>query len=317
MRVIDVLLVCTGEDGSFEEFQAHPPVGDPPCPLGRGLSVEQLGGDLADLVMNACSLRGHFFVRARQYGCRYALVLEHPLAQANDWSWDPDGMLIEVMALSRLVRDNAYSTEYAARVVEHADGARQVIPFDGYESRQAFRLHRNRDWLDENDAPQLRTLLDGFDDARGSLPNRLGRALWRCEHIARERYLDIALPAMVAALEGLIGTSHRQVTKQFVTRVPALADEVGVPGVSRNFCRKMYEARSQGFHGADIDLLRASTQDETVRKVALLQAVLRAAVRRGIEDPTFRAVFVDAESISARWPVLTRQRYRRRRSTSL
>ena len=313
----DILLVSAGDDGSFEEFRAHPPVGDQPRPLGRAVSIEQPGHDLAKLVMNACSPRGHFFVRTRQWGCRYAFVLEHPFTHANDWRWDPDGILSEAVALSRLVRDNAYSTQYAARVVEHADGERQVIPFDGYESRQAYRLRSDRDWLDETDAAELTALMVAFDGARELLPARLARALWRCEHLTRERYVDIALPAMVAALEGLIGTSHRQVTKQFVTRVPALAGELGVTGVSGRFCRRMYEARSQGFHGADIDLLRASAQDESVRKVALLQAVLRAAVRRGIEDPAFRAVFADEESIRTRWPVLVRQRYMRWRSTSL
>jgi hypothetical protein len=39
-------------------------------------------------------------------------------------------------------------------------------------------------------------------------------------------------------------------------------------------------------------------------KLAKLQAVLREAIRRGIEDPAFRAVFDDDAAIRTRWPVL-------------
>ena len=190
-----------------------------------------------------------------------------------------------------------------------------MFPYDGWESRHVYRLHDDRDWLDADEAQQLAALLDRFW-ALGELHGRLRHALWTTEHVAWEYYLDIVLPALVSALEGLVNTDKNSVMKQFTTRVPLLARELDVEGVSKNFCRKMYEARSQGAHGSDIDMFAAGAdRPAAVAKVARLQAVLRRAVRRGIEDPEFRAVFDDDASIKARWPVLVRQtrwRWRRR-----
>lgn len=302
-RIFDTLLVPTGT-GTFQEHQAHPSVGDPHFDLGRGLSIVIPPYDLVELVMNACSQRGHYFIPTRQFGCRFSFELEHPLEPEPCLRWDPDGIISQTVALSRLVRDNAYSTEYAARVVEHADGERQVIPHGAKESSHAYRLGTGRDWLDSEDAEQLRALLQAWTELRETWPQRLRLALWTCEHVAWEYYTDISLPALVAALEGLISTDHRQVARQFCTRVPLLADQLNVPDVSRSFCTAMYKARSQGFHGSDIGLLRATPHEDAAAKVAKLQAVLRAAIRRAIEDPDFRAVFGSDDTIRTRWPVL-------------
>jgi hypothetical protein len=308
-RVVDVLLVTTGNDGgSFEDFEAHPPVGEPAVELGRGLTITALEPELAELIMDSCELRGHYFHAKRQYGCRYAFVLDRPLTDAYETRWDPDGAINAAVALSRLVRDNAYSTEYVARVTEHADGERKVVPFDLQESRYSYRLGVGRDWLDDADAQALAALLKVYWEVEHQFPPRLRGALWRCEHLAHERWLDIALPGFAAALDGLVNTSHDQVTRQFVDRVHALGAELDVEGTSKNFCRKMYAARSQGLHGFNIDLLTASRQEEAVQKTGRLQAVLRSAVRRGLEDPAFRAAFETDETVRSRWPVQVKRR---------
>jgi hypothetical protein len=48
-------------------------------------------------------------------------------------------------------------------------------------------------------------------------------------------------------------------------------------------------------------------------KISRIQDLLRAATRRGIEDPAFAATFADAASIRARWPVTSRIGLLRRR----
>jgi hypothetical protein len=309
VRVYDVLLVTTSEAGTFEEYQAYPPAGDPSAQLGRGLSIQQPASDLVGLVMNACEFRGHYFFPERQYGCRYAFLLEQPLSEAYTFRWDPEQVIRDALALSRLVRDNDHSTEYAARVTEYDGGELRVMPHNGAESRYVYRMLNERDWLDAGEAEALAGLLAAFWSG-GELPRRLQRTLWASEHVAWERYLDVILPSLVAALEGTLNTSKQQVERQFRTRVPALADELGVPGVSKRLCRRIYEARSQGAHGTDIDLLKPEVRrDETVRQLARLQAVLRGAVRRGIEDPAFRAAFESDESVRARWPVTVRRRF--------
>lgn len=71
----DVLIATTFHGaGTFEEFRDHPPAGDPPIELARGIAIEQLPGDVAETYMDACEPRGMEPLAARQYGQRYAFV---------------------------------------------------------------------------------------------------------------------------------------------------------------------------------------------------------------------------------------------------
>jgi hypothetical protein len=192
------------------------------------------------------------------------------------------------------------------RVTEYADGDVRVMPCDCMELRHVYRTGADRDWLDEGEANELAQLISAFHSA-GELPARVRQAFWKAEHVVWERYIDVVQPVLVSALEGLLSTSREQLTRQFVTRVSSIATELGVPGVTKTFCRRMYDARSQGVHGSDIDLFRPGAQrTEAVRQVALVQTFLRAAVRRAIEDPAFRSVFEEDERIRQRWPVEVR-----------
>jgi hypothetical protein len=128
-------------------------------------------------------------------------------------------------------------------------------------------------------------------------------------------------PDPLAAPQLLLKTETHPATRQFTTRVPALAAEVGVDGVTDELCFHLYDARSDWVHGARVRLF--ATGGETARDgddegpaddaqahaladIALLQDVLRAGVRRCVEDPGFRAVFDDDAAIRARWPVAKR-----------
>lgn len=323
VRVRDVLLITTTGGSEVEvdveEFIAHPPAGDPPVDLGRDLAVAGLGDGESELVMDACSPRGHFFIPIRQYGMRNALVREISLEayEENNYNWDTERVLHDALALSRLVRDNASSTEYAARIVDHEDGEQQVIYYQGFESGLAYRLGKERDWLDAEDAVALRDLLSAYWARREQLPPNVARALWRAEDCARERWLDNRLPGVVTGLEALVNTNKRQVTKQFTVRVAALADELEIAGVGRRLARRLYNARSQAYHGRRIALLSATQDPErqkrqsppepdvekTVREIALLEQVLRQAVRRCILDEDFAKHFRDAGTVRRRWPV--------------
>ena len=142
VRVRDVAVCLTGQsDGDVTEYRSRPPVASPilqrerdrfteyepgPFVLGRGLSIERLPKDEADLVMNACTPRGHYFAPIRQFGQRYTFVRAYGPAEYAErpYRWDPGGLITDALMMSRLVRDNAYSTEYAARVLDYADGRR-------------------------------------------------------------------------------------------------------------------------------------------------------------------------------------------------
>lgn len=154
VRVRD-LIVCAGDPSlkvPIEEVYAHPPIGWDRHPgvdderfgetvdtidLGRGITIEDLDRDTVALVMNACTPRGHYFLPVRQFGQRYSFVKEVSLDELDErhYAWDTDGTLDDALTLSRLVRDNGYSTEQPrwgvavrVRAVVHPEPPRVARP---------------------------------------------------------------------------------------------------------------------------------------------------------------------------------------------
>ncbi len=327
-RVRDVLVCPTTQ--AQGDFATHPPAGASAVDLGRDLVLTDFGQAEAELVMNACMPRGHYFVAVRQYGCRYAFVrtLDADVADGpRSFGWDDDNTIFAAMILSRLVRDNGYSLEFAARIVDHADGMQQVIPVYAAEFVASYRLRDDRDWLTAADVQELRQLLDAWWANQATLPERVIRAFNLVEDVVHARVVQRAVPLLVTGFETLLNTNRRQVTKQFQKRVVAVAAEVGAP-VSARFARALYEARSEAAHGAPVSMFAAAppplpegaphlqTPDPAgLEMLAKGQEVVRAVIRRAIEEPAFAAAFASAESVRARWPVYARSRWLRRRES--
>jgi hypothetical protein len=329
VRVRDLLATHTDDGGTFEEFTAHPPAGDPPFELADGLTiVENLDpSSLHRLIIASCMPRGHWFVPAVQFGLRHMFVREIELSayQENPYHWDTDGLLWRACWLSRLVRDNIYSTRFAVRLVEFADGRYQVIPGPvDTETAFAYRSRRDRGWLDEPDAAALRDLLAAFHTNQDTLGPRVTAALRKCENASRARFIESTSVQLVGGLEALLNTGTNKATKQFNSRVTALAAELGVEGLSRTKANRLYQLRSDEAHGREIQLftsrpapasdgaatavemtpeVRDQRQQAVIADVALLQDTLRRAVRRAIEDDEFRARFDSEDTVRARWPV--------------
>lgn len=86
---MDVLIATTShEAGTLEEYRAHPPAGQPPVELGRGITIEQLPQDEADAYMDACEPRGMDPPAVRQFGQRYAF-LRRNAPDPDRLTWDP------------------------------------------------------------------------------------------------------------------------------------------------------------------------------------------------------------------------------------
>jgi hypothetical protein len=129
------------------------------------------------------------------------------------------------------------------------------------------------------------------------------------------------LPILVSGFESLLKTEEHGSTHQFKTRVPALAGDLGFDGITADFCKRMYAARSEWVHGAHVRLFSTGPEAEEAAKqgaqegpedaeqrdamadIARVQDVLRRAVRRCIEDEDFRTIFADDERIRSRWPL--------------
>jgi hypothetical protein len=343
VRVRD-LVICVGEPSSgvsIEEVYAHPPIGWDRRPgmtaerapgefvdgvdLGGGITIEQLDRETAELVMNACTPRGHYFVPVRQFGQRYSLVKEVPLDELEHrhFAWDTDGTLDDALTLSRLVRDNGYSTQYAARLLDYEDGQRCVVYVLHREDAAIYRLDRGREWLDASEGRQLASLLAAYWECREELPPRVRRAMWRMAYAPRLRWADMVLPILIGGLEAMLKIGRYGLTEQFKKRAPALAAEVGIDGFGEDMAQRLYDGRSDWVHGSHVQLFagpsptvespeeeaeeqpegpQSSDEKDAFAEVALLMDVLRAAVRRAIEDAEFRQVFVADDEIAARWP---------------
>lgn len=325
-RMRDVMICTTGDtDADIDEFQTHPPVGSPlmrrlvgsadPVDLGRGLRLDRLPDDEAELVMTACTPRGHHFVPIKQFGQRFSFVRELDVSEweGHAYGWDREGVMTDALMLSRLVRDNAYSTEFAARIIDFQDGERVVAYRLSSELDQVYRVRRTRDWLDYDDAAQLRELLAAYWSIP-DMPSGVRRAPWRTEYASWIQWADLILPILVSGLEALVKTERHPATRQFKVRVAALAAELGLDGITEEFCEDMYDARSDWVHGNKCELFAGGShrgeggpandaQRDAMASVARLQDVLRTAARRAIEAPGFREVFRLDDAIRARWPI--------------
>jgi hypothetical protein len=253
--VRDVAVVPTGtDDAPFEEFEAHPPADG--VELGRGLTIERITDDEFNLLMAACRPRGHFYYGVVQWGQRYSFVRRVDPAdyEVNPYGWDDDQTLRYALAMSRLIADTTHCSEFAARIVTHEDGEQQVIPLYGFDARIAYRYGRGRDWLDEEEARELVALADAFWRVEPDWSPRIRRAIRHLERASQMRFFGESQPRIVTGLEAVLTTNSSYVSKQFRERVTALADDLGVAGVSKRMADRMYEARSQAYHGDDVRL---------------------------------------------------------------
>jgi Apea-like HEPN len=321
-RVRDVVVIPSpGHDANAEDWLAYRAV-DGPVDLGNGITLERLRGeeaDLAEQVIHAAVPRGQNFEPVRQFGQMYSFWREVP---AEEWSadserrlfhWDTTQAVTEALFLSRFVLDNGYSLEYAGRVIDRSDGYRRICPLTGHDARLAYRARKSRFWFTNAEAIELRTFLDNYRAAENALPQRVKRATFQAEASAQSRYLSDAIAHLTTGLEALLNTDEDvQITAQFVKRSKQLADELGIDGTSHTYWTWIYTARSKVVHGAEVKLVAPEGWYEgheeppaDVKKIAKAQDVLRAAVRRAIEEDDFRAVFDSNEAIAARWPLPT------------
>jgi hypothetical protein len=283
--------------------------------LGDGVHLGRIDGALAERILDATELRGHDWRPTRQYFTVQGYARRVWSGDSGEvapalHAWDSDGAIYRRVQLSRLVRDNATSTEHAARRLVRADGSDQLVPFDS-DARFAYRLYPDqRGWLDDGEADELAALARAYFEPQ-PLPDRVGRALYRAESVTRQRYLQDALPLLVGGWESLVKIGRHAPGPQFAQRVPQIAGDVGVT-ISEQQCRDRYDDRSALVHGSGVDLKEPQRFDEVHADFASLQEALRRIVRRAIEEPPFAAEFADDARITARWPAVVTDRGRER-----
>lgn len=315
LQIRDVIVCATGGDTvPLEEFRAHPPVGMAPrrlfenvvpeVDLGNGIKLTSF--DDSEEIFDACGPAGPNFNPARQFGQRYSFVRERPYAEVEGslFGFDEDAKLQHALCLSRLIRDNGFSYEYAARVIDGDAGKRTICPFGATEGTAIYRLLPGREWLNGDEAQVLAGLLKKFNAV--TLPRRVQEALWRSEFATHMARIDMMIFAIVSGLEALTKVGYGRSTRQFKRRTPKLAEDLGIDGIDAAICGRMYDARSGWAHGTQVlfGLGDSPTDEEELRvkeEVAAFRDLLRAGIRGAIEQEGFRAIFEDDAAIVARW----------------
>jgi hypothetical protein len=315
-RVRDVLVVPSpGHRADEQDWLDNPPV-DAEVDLGNGVFLARLtDDDVAEQVIHASIPRGLNHDATRQFGQLYSFWREVPEAEydGNLFAWDPAQAIAEAIALSRFLLDNAHSFEFAGRVIDRAEGRRRIAPLTGHDGRIAYRSRKDRFWFTTDEAQTLRALLDHYRAVKDELPDRVSRALWHADRSCYCRYINEAVTNIATGLEALLSTGEDEpITAQFTKRAKAVADELGIE-TSLTYWSWVYDARSKNVHGAESKLVAPVGWDETdddpppdVVKIAKAQDVLRAAIRKSIEDDDFRAEFASDETVRARWPLTAR-----------
>jgi hypothetical protein len=300
VNVIDYLVVI--DDGRSRDDE-KPAGTDGPHDLGHGVAAEHLDQDLADRLLRACEKRGENLDGTLLYKAAYAYTrtaTPEEFMPSLYGGWDPTETLFDTLWLSRLVYDNATTTEFAVRRIFRRDGGERLVPFDGYDSHVAYKIDAALpDWLTDAEVSEAASLLNSL---RMSPPSeRVARALRYSELATRERYLEEAQPLIIRGLEALLKVGRQRLQRQFSQRTCQLAAELGVE-VGENRCWQAYDDRSALVHGAHVDLSQPVSRDAFTDTMSSLQQVLRRAGRRALEDPEFAAIFAADDSIVDHWP---------------
>lgn len=295
---LDITDVAIVDGDRMPDADGTEPAGSPPVTLAPGLTLEVLPGETADDYMDAAETRGANFKAYRQFGHSYAFVRRG--APEPLYRWDPDLVITQALAMSRLIRDNRHDAGYSVRVIEGfgvpGDNGRQIMAGASWEAW--FVDDGERKWLSQREAEMLAQLLQQRR-AIETISLRVGNALWLAEYAARA---SDAVPTSiwtVAALEALLNVDPYRLRRQFKKRCQGLAAELVIDAITEEVTNRFYTARSKGVHGA----LGGEDRDQVLADLATMQGLLRAGLRRCIEDAEFRAIFDSDEDVAAKWPV--------------
>jgi hypothetical protein len=204
------------------------------------------------------------------------------------------------VALSRLVHPTSISFRYAARIIcADNEKVEEIVPgpVTGHGADANVPTEGHRDWLITGDLDALKLLVHHLPLSH--LPPRVWRALWYHEYAARTRHIDVRWTFIATALEALVHTDRPNSTRQFVERVSRLALDLGSCEFTEDDAAAAYDCRSSLSHGQGLSGLTREKQQLYER----MDAVLRQALMRSIQEPEFAKTFATDGAIRSRWPL--------------
>lgn len=275
----------------------------------------------AQLIFNACSIRGHNYIERFDGACLYAFwrkVDTDKVRNINDRrQWDVGREIMSTVQLSRLVQDNTHWIQYAARVIDFDDGRQQIIPFRATHDDHQNRIYRlrpqDRGYLLEDDANKLAPLVERYVNRTTKPPQRISAAMFFIEYSMYEYSIEPFLTTLYMALESLLNTDSHKATAQMVKRLPILAEELGIDGMSKRLANELYEIRSTATHRVhDFPALvdKPPKFAETADKAVILQQIARTTIRRSILDDEFALRFQCECAVDKAFPIPSEEELR-------
>jgi hypothetical protein len=302
MAIADVLLF------SANPLQLDPEARKSTPPLSKAFEVApgiQLAGvrpEIAAAVVANTRFRSPY---PTDLSVMYGLVRYEPPGS----SWDQDGAIAKVLFLSHLIHANEGGFEFTARIWTD-DNGRLVDLKPGEVAAPFARAYcgsaARRRWLTQDDAALLRDLVHAYDRILPSLADtRLGLAL---SLFTESPFVFHGRPRgllLTTTLEGLVSTMSQRAVKQFTTRVPALAAEVGLPQFDVQWARDLYKLRSKLAHGSSVlqsvvESDRQTQIGEFNQTLTDLDELLRRILRKALADAGFKDKI---DNVDEYWPV--------------
>lgn len=327
-KVIDVLLIRAHDEGRRDDAEEAREVVDlmrRTVPLSSDGHIlvgwdRQLPPhkDILDCCLSSWKWSGKTgFHPTRQFGTNFALINQRP-AKPDEYNWDPDQRLGELVALSRIVHSSATSFDYCARLTRTGDSEWDIIPAGGESSAYT---NNPRSFLRLGEWQATARLVEKWRTQKlvpRVAKGRVANALWWRERAAREYYSEARWPFLVTAIESLVKIWGKRPrfgsTDNFVRGMRMLAKSLRRPYTQRE-AKKAYEIRSTHTHGGRwpvnfvalyrIKSRRPQTLLNDRRRVELqgrlydkTEAILDAALRKAIEDDGFGKLFLDNDLLA-------------------
>jgi hypothetical protein len=287
-EIFDVVLQSTGLFlGGYQDWEDFsPPRND--FSLGADFWIGRLPHNVeSDMVFDACEPAGFHFRPIRQFGYRYAFCRRVCAPGSDFYTWDIESVMGRTLFLSRLIHPTAIAPHYSARLIFEDGTLTSVVPgrVQGYGTHVWIVATEWRDWLSQSEAEQLRRYMPNYIL---NAHERVRRARSRIDHVFHAFYLDQRMASLVSSFESLLKVERQRATAQFVLRVPALAQMVGIV-ITPDEAEELYDDRSVFVHGRRPNYTDVS--DELMERYNRFETVLRHSLLRASTDMTFCDLF--------------------------
>ena len=279
----------------------------PPCQIDGDLWIAQVDYAFCERILDACDPAGENFKPVRQFGCSYAFYRSNaPTESGQLFHYDPDSLLYQCVALSRIVHPTAVGFTSAARILDWPSGAPQIIPASHSTlNPAAFVIAPNENWLIPADLPELRALIHALH--ADLLPKRIESALWHHEAAARHSFIDLRWPLLTTCLEALVRIKDEKLpsgrfassTQVFVDRLVAIGQLDATLAAPEAELREIYAQRSLLAHG----LAYGSLDDASKALYRVQERLVRGIIRKALLDSTFRSIFLSDANIAKHLPL--------------